>query len=567
MHYKVLDMQDTNVLAGDPHVTTDGLSFVTADNKKCMIPHAQFVQEQYRLSEPPQLDPVTTIGTLFEIVPDDNNTVRINNVPIFSTYADVPQKRGSVDESYLDDMVKTFWSLKSASVDAFGDRFVWLPKVHVQHSSEDGPERPVVGFVDNLRRKGKVLYCDFRYLNSDFADALRSGTYPDRSIELDFKGRSLLSVALLGSSTPFFKLPQMRQFSNTTQHGDSPVQRYVVEDVVDRVDVVYEDNKMNVKEVASGLLHFFAAHNVKYTGTLDDMADFVETYAEKTGLDQIYELVRKMLLQKKTSEQNTQEPNKAYEVTPAELVRFVQSDGVPTTTAGTTESINPNYPKKKVGKPRSVASTGEPASAERHFDEDADVTRFVDDLPEDVRGPIRTVIERYNATLEKYGQAVDNLKKHVDEERQKRVEMETSAVRERYRGELVGLRASGSMAVRSEKQIDEHLNFIMDMKEDRREAYMDMLRSQPKVSERQRVSLSGARGQTLYDAHSGNGQNKIEKYKQDYKSDSKLRAGLRQLGIKSEEDVDRWSTVMAYADMEDNFKSEGLPGDGVEDVE
>src|ERR1051326_8389901 len=90
----------------------------------------------------------------------------------------------------------------------------FTPPIKLGHSDSQkllGEEMPAVGWVENLRRAGDKLVCDFKKVPGKVADLIRAGAFRTKSAEIywNFKGekdekypRVLKAVSLLGSSIP-----------------------------------------------------------------------------------------------------------------------------------------------------------------------------------------------------------------------------------------------------------------------------------------------------------------------------------------------------------------------------
>lgn len=149
---------------------------------------------------------------LFEIQKEKNGTYTIKNVPIYKAHPDTRKYGVNINRSFIDRMVKNFYSTVNATAQLFGSKeFSWRPKLHYGHTpnDDDAPERNNVAFIDNLYRVEDFLFGDYIGLDKHTLDELISGKYPDRSAEVDLRRARLLSVAALGFRTPHFALPQM----------------------------------------------------------------------------------------------------------------------------------------------------------------------------------------------------------------------------------------------------------------------------------------------------------------------------------------------------------------------
>lgn len=145
---------------------------------------------------------------IFILEDDGGPSVIVRNVPIFRTHTD---RDYVCDEEWLDRCVADFLTQKAES-SRFGAKYAMLPSLTVGHTptDPDAPEPPAVGFIDNLRRDGEFLYCDFVGVPRNLADQMRESKWPYRSAEVAPKKHRLTNVSLLGGRYPHFALPVMR---------------------------------------------------------------------------------------------------------------------------------------------------------------------------------------------------------------------------------------------------------------------------------------------------------------------------------------------------------------------
>lgn len=148
---------------------------------------------------------------MFEVSNNPDGTVNIGNVPIFKTHSD---RRYNCDESWLDRCVADFMGQKLESLElADGDaRYAMLPSVTIGHTPEDpnAPEPDNHGFLDNVRRVGRVLYADLMHVSRDAWEKIRAGKLPYRSAEVIPSKHRITNLSLLGGRYPHFALPVMR---------------------------------------------------------------------------------------------------------------------------------------------------------------------------------------------------------------------------------------------------------------------------------------------------------------------------------------------------------------------
>lgn len=148
---------------------------------------------------------------MFDIKENNDGTVDVMNVPVFKAHHD---RKYLCDEAWLDRCVADFLHQKIDSIEvAQGNaKYAMLPSLTIGHTPEsaDAPEPPRVGFVDNLRRVGKVLYADFVGIAKHAWEQIKRGDFPYRSAEVIPSKHRLTNVSLLGGRYPHFSLPVMR---------------------------------------------------------------------------------------------------------------------------------------------------------------------------------------------------------------------------------------------------------------------------------------------------------------------------------------------------------------------
>jgi hypothetical protein len=148
---------------------------------------------------------------MFDVKENGDGTVDVMNVPVFKAHND---RRYVCDEQWLDRCVADFLHQKIDSIEvANGNaKYAMLPSLTIGHTPEsaDAPEPPRVGFVDNLRRVGKVLYADFVNISKNAWEQIKRGDFPYRSAEVIPSKHRLTNVSLLGGRYPHFSLPVMR---------------------------------------------------------------------------------------------------------------------------------------------------------------------------------------------------------------------------------------------------------------------------------------------------------------------------------------------------------------------
>lgn len=153
---------------------------------------------------------------MFEHDFNDDGTVNIRAVPIFRTHRD---RKYNCDETWLDRCVADFLCQKHESIEmAGGDaRYAMLPSLTEGHTPEDpnAPEPPCEGHLDNLCRKGKLLYADLVRVSRETWGKIKAGKLPCRSAEVIPSKHRITNLSLLGGRYPHFGLPAMRYMSRT----------------------------------------------------------------------------------------------------------------------------------------------------------------------------------------------------------------------------------------------------------------------------------------------------------------------------------------------------------------
>lgn len=80
----------------------------------------------------------------------------------------------------------------------------FLPTIHRGHNNTIEDDKPVMGFLDNLRLFGRFLIADLVGINHEAFMEIKNRLYPYRSVEIYGKSYFLKSCALLASKTPQF---------------------------------------------------------------------------------------------------------------------------------------------------------------------------------------------------------------------------------------------------------------------------------------------------------------------------------------------------------------------------
>jgi len=173
---------------------------------------------------------------LFSIRDDGDGKYSICNVPILAC-----ESRGMklYDEEYLDRLVATFWQDRETVLQSYpgSEAHPFEPTVIVGHTADkkaDGldknQQRESIGTISAMWRDGEHLYCDISGLSGEWTQRLRGGALPHRSCEVKVKSCRIVSLALL-SEEPFFHMPAMTRFSESTSDEGVEVFRFSLEGV------------------------------------------------------------------------------------------------------------------------------------------------------------------------------------------------------------------------------------------------------------------------------------------------------------------------------------------------
>jgi len=127
----------------------------------------------------------------YEIVPNDDGTVSIKNLPIVQLGN---HKGNKLDVNWAHMVISNFYAEKGKTG--------FVPPAFVSHKIPEGMVgKPVQGFIDELRLIGDVLYADLIKVPAEIVK-----DFPYRSVELASDDLSLTGMALLGADEiPYFK--------------------------------------------------------------------------------------------------------------------------------------------------------------------------------------------------------------------------------------------------------------------------------------------------------------------------------------------------------------------------
>ena len=132
----------------------------------------------------------------YKIVNEGDSFFTIQGVPIFEMHTD----RGfPCNTEWMNAAIKNHLHHKEGG---------YRPTIFVGHNVR-GQEKESVGFLDNLVLRGKRLYADYVRVPKIMKEKIARNAFPSRSVEILPKSKRILALALLGSTTPHFPLPQM----------------------------------------------------------------------------------------------------------------------------------------------------------------------------------------------------------------------------------------------------------------------------------------------------------------------------------------------------------------------
>ena len=132
----------------------------------------------------------------FKIINEGDGFYTIADVPVFEMHTD----RGfPCDAAWMTKAIKNHATYKNSG---------YLPTIIIGHNVA-GQEKESQGFLDKLVLKGKRLYANLTRVPRALKEKIVLNAYPNRSVEILPKSGRILSLALLGGTTPHFPLPQM----------------------------------------------------------------------------------------------------------------------------------------------------------------------------------------------------------------------------------------------------------------------------------------------------------------------------------------------------------------------
>lgn len=182
-----------------------------------------------------------TIGTKYPLIANTDGTFSVLGVPIF--------KLGTHRKYNYDEQ----WFNKLKANHQKDARAGHLPVFFVGHNSYGSAEGPAIGFIDNLVLDGSVIKADFIKFTDKAFQIFKK--FPYRSIEVFTEEARLSGVALLGSHSPYHKMPAL--FSE--DKAESEVFTVAEKDDEKQTFVLFtEDNKNSiVNDIVTGVTAVF----------------------------------------------------------------------------------------------------------------------------------------------------------------------------------------------------------------------------------------------------------------------------------------------------------------------
>ena len=140
----------------------------------------------------------------FKIVAEGDGFYTIKDVPVFEMHTD----RGfPCDVAWMKTAITNHNHYKQQG---------YRPTIIIGHNVK-GQEKESVGFLDTLVLKGKRLYADLVRVPKEIKEKIVRNSYPSRSVEVLPSSKRILTLALLGGTTPHFALPQMAYEESTEE--------------------------------------------------------------------------------------------------------------------------------------------------------------------------------------------------------------------------------------------------------------------------------------------------------------------------------------------------------------
>jgi len=140
----------------------------------------------------------------FKIVAEGDGFYTIKDVPVFEMHTD----RGfPCDVAWMKTAIANHNHYKQQG---------YRPTIIIGHNVK-GQEKESVGFLDTLVLKGKRLFADLVRVPREIKEKIVRNSYPSRSVEVLPSSKRILTLALLGGTTPHFALPQMAYEDSTEE--------------------------------------------------------------------------------------------------------------------------------------------------------------------------------------------------------------------------------------------------------------------------------------------------------------------------------------------------------------
>ena len=191
----------------------------------------------------------------------------IKDVPFFK----VGKHKGfEYSEDWCDDAINKANNLEQDN---------YKSSVFIGHNDGGSDEKPVVGYMSNLKRVGDTIYTSISDISSESLDTFKKALYPYRSAETSPSGGFFSGLALLGSRRPYFKFPPLNLAFN--QFGDD----LAVEDVLIHIDK--DDSAISVEQLDS-LIHDY---NNRLSDNENIINEAVSQLSTKEPIDQGVELM------------------------------------------------------------------------------------------------------------------------------------------------------------------------------------------------------------------------------------------------------------------------------------
>ncbi len=124
---------------------------------------------------------------------------KIKGVPIF----ELGEHRGfNYDAAWAKRALANFSRLKAEKG--------YVPPVIIGHTGDDdSPQKPAVGFIENLRLVGTQFIADLANIGAEIFEQIKAGMWPYRSVEVYDNAAQFTALALLGGTPPYMKTPPL----------------------------------------------------------------------------------------------------------------------------------------------------------------------------------------------------------------------------------------------------------------------------------------------------------------------------------------------------------------------